>query len=124
MRNRHCIPHFRRGDFQGLVAVLDPDVLFRVDEAAARPGAPREIRGARKWAKGAIAFSQVAQKVQLMLVNGAVGFIWAARGKLLRALCFTLPALPQLRWLPSQHDFATSSCECSASERSIGNHHP
>jgi hypothetical protein len=48
----------RRGDFEGLVAVLDPDIVVRVDEAAARPGAPREIRGARNWAKGAIAFSR------------------------------------------------------------------
>src|SRR6184192_32235 len=33
----------RSGDFEGLVAALDPDVLVRIDEAAARPGAPREI---------------------------------------------------------------------------------
>jgi len=40
----------RRGDFEGLVAVLDPDVVVRIDEAAARPAGPREIRGARNWA--------------------------------------------------------------------------
>jgi len=80
----------RNGDFEGLVAVLDPDVVVRIDEAAARPGAPREIRGARNWAKGAVAFSQMARSVHAMLVDGTVGLVWAPRGRLLRALTFTL----------------------------------
>lgn len=36
----------RDGDFEGLMAVLDPDVVFRGDEAAARLGAARELQGA------------------------------------------------------------------------------
>jgi hypothetical protein len=72
----------RAGDFEGLLAVLDPDVVVRVDEAAARRGAPREIRGARNWATGALALSKVARFVQPTLVNGAVGLrlgpAWAA----------------------------------------------
>jgi RNA polymerase sigma factor (sigma-70 family) len=48
----------RRGDFERLVAVLDPEIVVRIDEAAARPGAPREIHGAENWAKGAIVFSR------------------------------------------------------------------
>ena len=72
----------RGGDFEGLLAVLDPDVVVRVDEALAGPGAPREIRGARNWATGALAFSKVARFVQPTLVNGAVGLrlgpAWAA----------------------------------------------
>jgi len=80
----------RRGDFEGLISVLDPDVVVRVDEAGARPGAPREIRGARNWAKGAIAFSQFAQSIQPMLVDGAVGLLWAPRGRLSRVLRFTI----------------------------------
>lgn len=80
----------RRGDFEGLVAVLDPDVAVRIDEVAARPGAPREIRGARNWAKGAIAFSrQLAGDVQPMLVNGEVGLVLAAHGQVLRLLRFS-----------------------------------
>jgi RNA polymerase sigma factor (sigma-70 family) len=67
----------RRGDFEGLLAVLDPDVVVRVDEAGGRPGAPREIRGARNWARGAIAFSQAARFAQPALVNGSVGAIFA-----------------------------------------------
>src|SRR5215813_10398261 len=67
-RQRELVTAFltavRAGDFEGLVAVLDPDVVIRVDEAAALPGAPREIRGARNWAKGALAFSRAARFVE------------------------------------------------------------
>jgi RNA polymerase sigma factor (sigma-70 family) len=81
----------RAGDFEGLIAVLDPEVVVRVDEAAARPGAPREIRGARNWAKGAIAFSRkLAGEIRPMLVNGEVGLVWAPRGRLLRVLRFSI----------------------------------
>jgi RNA polymerase sigma-70 factor, ECF subfamily len=77
----------RRGDFEGLVAVLDPDIVVRVDAAAASPGAPREIRGARKWAKGATAFSrQLPGTVQPMFVNGEVGLVWTPGGRVFRVL--------------------------------------
>jgi RNA polymerase sigma-70 factor (ECF subfamily) len=80
----------RAGDFEGLVAVLDPDVVVRLDEGAARPGAPREIRGAENWVRGAVAFSRMAQSVQLAVVNGAVGLVLAPHGKLQRVLSFTV----------------------------------
>ena len=80
----------RRRDFEGLVAVLDPDIVVRIDEAAARPGAPREIHGAQNWARGAIAFSrQLPGTVQPMLVNGEVGLVWTPGGRVFRVLrCF------------------------------------
>ena len=80
----------RSGDFDGLIAVLDPDVLVRIDEAGARPGAPREIRGARNWARGAVAFSRTARFAQPALVDGSVGIIFAPDGKLSRVLRFTI----------------------------------
>lgn len=81
----------RAGDMEGLIAVLDPDVVVRIDGAAARPGAPREIHGARNWAKGAIAFSQqLAGDIQPMLVNGEVGLVWAPGGHLRRVLRFSM----------------------------------
>jgi RNA polymerase sigma factor (sigma-70 family) len=87
----------RAGDFEGLIAVLDPDVLVRVDEACARPGAPREIRGARAWAKGAIAwgkaavgFEQAMRFAQPALVDGEVGLVLAPGGHLQRVLKFTI----------------------------------
>ena len=79
----------RAGDFDGLVAVLDPDVAIRIDEAAAVPGTPREIRDAQNWAKGAISFSRGARFAEPMLVDGTVGLIFAPRGRLLRVLQFT-----------------------------------
>lgn len=80
----------RRGDFEGLVAVLDPDVVVHIDEAAGRPGVPREIRGARNFAKGAVTFSQVAHQVEPILIDGAVGLAWAPDGKLSRVLAFSM----------------------------------
>jgi len=79
----------RGGDFGALVAVLDPDVVVRADQAAGPPDAPREVRGARTWAKGALAYSRFAHFAQPALVNGAVGLVWAPRGRLLRVLRFT-----------------------------------
>jgi RNA polymerase sigma factor (sigma-70 family) len=80
----------RAGDVDGIVAVLDPDVMVRIDETAAGPGAPREIRGATTWAKGAVAFARFAHAVQMMLIDGAVGLVLAPGGRLSRALKFAI----------------------------------
>jgi RNA polymerase sigma-70 factor (ECF subfamily) len=78
----------RAGDFEGLLAVLDPDVVVRMDAA---PGAPREFRGAANWARGATAaFSPFARFVHPAVVNGSVGLVFAPGGKLSRVLSFTL----------------------------------
>jgi len=79
----------RAGDFEGLVAVLDPDVVVRADSFAVPPSGT-EIRGARNWARGAVAFSQAARFAQPALVNGVVGLVLAPNGKLFRALSFTI----------------------------------
>jgi RNA polymerase sigma factor (sigma-70 family) len=82
----------RAGDMAGLVAVLDPDVVVRLDAFAGAPGtatgATREIHGARVWAQTAVAFSRMARFVQPALVDGTVGLVFAPRGKLSRALRF------------------------------------
>jgi len=78
----------RAGDFDGLLAVLDPDVVVRADVVP--PGAPSEIRGARNWARGAVAFSQLARFVQPAIVNGSVGLVFAPGGRLIRALTFNI----------------------------------
>jgi len=77
----------RAGDFAGLLAVLDPDVLVRVD-IPGRPAA--EVRGAANWAKGAVAYSQLAAAVQLAMVNGSPGLVFAPGGRLTRVLAFTI----------------------------------
>jgi RNA polymerase sigma-70 factor (ECF subfamily) len=78
------------GDFEGLIAVLDRNVLVHLDEVGTRPGAPREIRGALNWAKGAVAFSKFARFVQPALIDGHVGLVLAPGGRLSRALRFTI----------------------------------
>jgi RNA polymerase sigma factor (sigma-70 family) len=90
-RQRHVVDAFlaalRGGDFDALVAVLDPDVVVHAD--AVPPGRPSEVRGAQTWARQAIAFTRGAQFVRPALVNGAVGVVLAPGGRLLRALSFT-----------------------------------
>ena len=82
----------RAGDFEGLIAVLDPDVLVRAESE----GGLREIRGARNWAKGAVAYQarfplgQFGRVMQLALVDGSVGIILAPAGRLERVLRFTI----------------------------------
>ncbi|AMO22688.1 sigma-70 family RNA polymerase sigma factor [Ramlibacter solisilvae] len=99
-RERELVDTFikalRAGDFEGLVAILDPDVVFRV-EAAGRPGAPVEVRGARNWAKGAIAYAQAARFMRPALINSAVGLILAPRGRLQRVLVFEFDAEGRIR---------------------------
>jgi len=78
----------RAGDFQALVSVLDPDVVFRADAFSAAGGAAREIHGAETWAQQALVYSRGARHVQAALVDGEVGLILAPRGKLMRVLKF------------------------------------
>ena len=86
----------RAGDIEGLLAVLDPDAVIRIDAAARMAGgapdaAPvaREVRGASTWVRRFVALSRGMSFVQPAVINGAVGLIFAPRGKLSRALTFT-----------------------------------
>ena len=91
-RQREVVDAFlaaaRGGDFDALLAVLDPDVVLRSDRAARRPGMPAEIRGAATVAQQAVRGR--ARAAQPALVNGAVGVIVAPRGRLLMVLDFTI----------------------------------
>jgi RNA polymerase sigma factor (sigma-70 family) len=91
VRQREVVDAFvgalRAGDFQGLLAVLDPDLVVRAD----MPGAPpSETRGAAVWAKGAVAYGHLARLTRPALVNGAIGLVVAPQGRLVRALRFTI----------------------------------
>jgi hypothetical protein len=92
IRQRKVVDAFlaasRAGDFDGLLALLDPDVVLRSDPAAVPPGTPTEIRGAAAVASRAAKGS--ARAAQPALVNGAVGVIVAPRGRLLMVLRFTI----------------------------------
>jgi RNA polymerase sigma-70 factor (ECF subfamily) len=68
----------RGGDFEALLALLDPDVVLRADPAAVKAGASEEVRGA---AAVAGTFSGRARFAQPALVNGAPGAVWAPGGR-------------------------------------------
>ena len=72
----------RSGDFEGLLAVLDPDVEVLAGD--------RVIHGARAWASGALAFSRAMRFAQPALVDGSVGLVMAPRGRLFRVLRFAI----------------------------------
>ena len=81
-RQREVVDAFlaasRGGNFDALVAMLDPDVVLRADRAAVQAGATGEVRGA---AAVAGTFSGRARVAQPALVNGAVGAVWAPGGR-------------------------------------------
>ena len=79
----------RAGDFEGLMAVLDPNFIVHADLGAAAPGRPGEVRGAEFWARQAITSARSAKTARLALVNGEIGIVVAPRGKLFRVLRFT-----------------------------------
>jgi RNA polymerase sigma-70 factor (ECF subfamily) len=80
----------RAGDFDALVAVLDPDVVLRVDVGAGLIGVSQELRGAHKVAGQALMFSSGARYGRQVLVNGAAGILSARDGTALSVLAFTV----------------------------------
>jgi len=78
-RQREVVDAFlaaaRKGDFDALLEVLDPDVILRVDRGVAFPGASRVIRGARAVAENAMRGSKIAAFDRTALVNGAAGIV-------------------------------------------------
>lgn len=71
----------RAGDFDGLVAVLHPDLHVQVGG--------KDIHGAKNWAKGAVQFHHGAIHMQPALIDGEIGVIFAPAGKLERAMRMT-----------------------------------
>lgn len=77
----------RAGEFDKLLAVLDPNVVLRQDPAFPPVAAWPLVHGAEAVAKG---FSGRAQGARLVLVNGAVGAAVAPRGQMLFVLEFKI----------------------------------
>ncbi len=77
----------RDGNFDALLAVLDPDVVFRADRVAVSRGAAGETRGAAAIARQLAGRTRFAQPV---LVDGKVGFVVAPRGHLALLLRLTI----------------------------------
>ena len=71
----------RDGDFDGLVALLDPDVVLRADRGAVPVGAATEIRGAQAVASQAQSYSRLDLVNRPALINGAAGVVTMRRGQ-------------------------------------------
>ena len=80
----------RDGDFEGLLEVLDPDVVLRADRGAVAIGSARVVRGAANVARGALAFSRLDIAVRPALVNGAVGTVTLRDGRPFTIAGFTI----------------------------------
>jgi RNA polymerase sigma factor (sigma-70 family) len=71
----------RNGDFEALLAELDPEVVLRSDGGILRPGATVVVHGAQEVAKRALSFAQPAALVRPVLVNGAAGVVVVVDGR-------------------------------------------
>jgi RNA polymerase sigma factor (sigma-70 family) len=96
VRQREVVDAFfaasRDGDFDALVAVLDPDVVLRSDGGPARPGLSVVIDGAQSVAEQALTFGRLAPFVRPALVNGTAGALVAAHGRPFSVMAFTVTA--------------------------------
>ncbi len=90
-RQREVVAAFlaasREGDFEALLAMLDPDIVLRADAAAARMGADSLVSGARAVAG---TFSGRAAAARPALIDGAAGAVWAQGGKPRVVFAFTI----------------------------------
>ena len=90
-RQREVVEAFlaaaREGDFEGLLAVLDPDVVLRADIGEQ---ASQIIRGAERVAQGAVTFRRAAPYGRVALVNGTIGAITVVDGQPISVVGFTI----------------------------------
>jgi RNA polymerase sigma factor (sigma-70 family) len=96
-RQREVVDAFfsaaRGGDFDALVAVLDPDVVLRLDAGARRPAASLMIRGAAavaRQAQSGLAAGLRAAQLRPALVNGVAGVVVTVRGRPITVMGFTV----------------------------------
>jgi RNA polymerase sigma factor (sigma-70 family) len=65
----------REGDFDALLAVLDPDVVLRADSGPGLPQATVEVRGAAEVASRALMYARLQLLNRPVLINGAYGMM-------------------------------------------------
>jgi RNA polymerase sigma factor (sigma-70 family) len=91
-RQRQLVTAFlaasRAGDFEALLAVLDPQVELRADPAAAPPGSPLVVTGAAEVASRAPDFRGRARFARLALVDGQVAIVVGRGSRLWTVLRF------------------------------------
>ncbi|BAU84837.1 ECF subfamily RNA polymerase sigma factor [Streptomyces laurentii] len=94
-RQREVVSAFlaasQAGDFEGLLAVLDPDVLLRVDGGVLLPAeASTLVRGAERVTAQALTFAKFRHTVRRVTVNGAAGLVSLADGAPAGLMVFTI----------------------------------
>jgi RNA polymerase sigma-70 factor, ECF subfamily len=91
-RQREIVDAFfaaaREGDFDALVAVLDPDVVLRSDRGAL-PGSA-VLRGAEAVAGQALMFAGPSRQLRPALINGAAGAVVTIEGRPVSVMGFTI----------------------------------
>ena len=100
-RQREVVDAFlaasRDGDFEALLAVLDPDVVVRADQGVVPPGAvgpagaaSTPVRGAENVARRAMVFAQMGVLTHPALVNGVAGAVTTRDGAAFSVGAFTV----------------------------------
>jgi RNA polymerase sigma-70 factor (ECF subfamily) len=93
-RQREVVDAFfaasRDGDFDALVAVLDPDVELRIDGGVLREEASLILRGAQAVAAYSSTYSKLYPFVRPALINGAAGAVVAPAGRVFSVMAFTV----------------------------------
>jgi RNA polymerase sigma factor (sigma-70 family) len=93
-RQREVVDAFfaaaRGGDFDALVAVLDPDVVLRSDGGVSRPSVSVVVQGAETVASRALMFTQLSPFVRPAVINGAAGVVVAPAGRPVSIMAFTV----------------------------------
>ncbi|MFF9913225.1 RNA polymerase sigma factor SigJ [Streptomyces sp. NPDC013457] len=78
------------GDFEGLLAVLDPDVVLRVDGGRALAAVSGLVRGAEAVVSQALTYARFRRDYRKVLVNGAPGIVSYTDGRLFGLMAFTV----------------------------------
>ncbi|MDT9693462.1 RNA polymerase sigma factor SigJ [Streptomyces sp. P9(2023)] len=79
------------GDFEGLLAVLDPDVLLRADGGKVLAAASKLVRGAEAVINQALTYAPYRRSYKDVLVNGAPGIVsYADGGRVSGLMAFTI----------------------------------
>jgi RNA polymerase sigma-70 factor (ECF subfamily) len=80
----------REGDFEGLLAILDPDIVLRAEAGAGPLGPSVLVRGAREVIAQTQRFAPLGRFVRPVLVNGGPGFLVARNGEPLAVMAVTV----------------------------------
>jgi RNA polymerase sigma factor (sigma-70 family) len=100
-RHREVVDAFiaasRSGDFEALLAVLDPDVVLRADagttaDETSNPAHSKIVRGALAVVEQALTFTKMAPYTQPALINGTPGIITVVNGRLMGVMHLTITA--------------------------------